>query len=67
MFDSFLSHSIVKRAIEKKKVTITPHDLRHWTHDAHRSCDDRPFGGGPGMLMKPEPVFEAYDELFGWK
>ncbi len=67
MFDSFLSHSIVKRAIEKKKVTITPHNLRDWTHDRHKSCDDRPFGGGPGMLMKPEPVFEAYDELFAKK
>ena len=64
MFDSFLSHSIVKRAIEKKKVTITPHNLRDWTHDRHKSCDDKPFGGGPGMLMKPEPIFEAYDDLF---
>ena len=67
MFDSFLSHSIVKRAIEKKIVSITPHDLRKWTHDRHKSCDDKPFGGGPGMLMKPEPVFEAYDDLFGKK
>ena len=62
-FDSFLSHSIVKRAIEKKKVTITPHNLRDWAHDRHKSCDDKPFGGGPGMLMKPEPIFEAYDDL----
>jgi len=67
MFDSFLSHSIVKRAIEKKKADIRVHNLRDWTHDRHRTCDDRPFGGGPGMLMKPEPVFEAYDELFGKK
>ena len=67
MFDSFVSHSIIKRAIEKKKVTITPHNLRDWTHDRHKTCDDKPFGGGPGMLMKPEPIFEAYDELFGKK
>ena len=63
-FDSFLAHSIVKRAIEKKLVEIVPHGLRRWTHDNHKSCDDKPFGGGAGMLMKPEPIFEAYDELF---
>ena len=67
MFDLFLSHSMVKRAIEKKKVTITPHDLRDWAHDRHRTCDDRPFGGGPGMLLKPEPIFEAYEDLFAKK
>ena len=67
VFDGFVAHSIVKRAIEKGKVEITPHNLRDWTHDRHRTCDDRPFGGGPGMLMKPEPVFEAYDELFARK
>ncbi len=67
MFDSFLAHSIVKRAIEKKKVTIMPHNLRDWSVDRHKTCDDRPFGGGPGMLMKPEPIFQAYDDLFGKK
>lgn len=66
-FDSFLSHSIVKRAIEAKKVTITPIDLRAYTHDRHKTADDRPFGGGPGMLMKPEPIFEAMDALTGGK
>ena len=66
-FDSFLSHSMVKRAIEKKKVVITPHNLRDWTPDRHKTCDDKPFGGGPGMLLKPEPIFEAYDALFGKK
>ena len=65
MFDSFLSHSIVKRAIEKKKVRIHAHNLRDWAHDRHKTCDDKPFGGGPGMLMKPEPIFEAYQKLFG--
>ncbi len=67
MFDALVSHSIVKRAIENKKVTITPHNLRDWSHDRHKTCDDKPFGGGPGMLMKPEPIFEAYDDLFGKK
>ena len=66
-FDSFKAHSMMKRAIEKKAVTIRTHDLRTYTHDRHRTCDDRPFGGGPGMLMKPEPIFEAVEGLFGKK
>ncbi len=65
MFDSFLGHSMMKRAAEKKAVTFAVHDLRFFTHDRHKTCDDKPFGGGPGMLMKPEPVFEAMDALFG--
>ena len=67
VFDSFLAHSILKRAIGNKKVAVTPHNLRDWSHDRHKTCDDKPFGGGPGMLMKPEPIFEAYDALFGKK
>ena len=67
MFQAFLPHSIMKRAVEKKAVRIFVHDLRDYTHDKHRTCDDRPFGGGPGMLMKPEPIFEAVDKLFGGK
>ena len=67
MFDSFVSHSIIKRALESKKVSITAHNLRDWSQDKHKTCDDKPFGGGPGMLMKPEPIFEAYDALFGKK
>ena len=63
MFDSFLGHSMMKRAAEKKAVTFAVHDLRHFTHDRHKTCDDKPFGGGPGMLMKPEPVFEAMDKI----
>lgn len=66
-FDSFLSHSMMKRAAEKKAVEIRVQDLREFTHDKHRTCDDRPFGGGPGMLMKPEPIFEAVDKLFSKK
>ena len=63
MFESFISHSIVKRAIEKKIVKMKAHDLRDYTHDKHKTCDDKPFGGGPGMLMKPEPIFECMDAL----
>ena len=67
MFESFVSQSIVKRAIAKKIVTIRAVDLRDFTHDRHRCCDDKPFGGGPGMLMKPEPIFEAYESVIGKK
>ena len=63
MFESFVSQSMVKRAIEKKIVTIRTVDLRDFAHDRHRTCDDKPFGGGPGMLMKPEPIFEAFEKV----
>ena len=65
MFDALVSHSMVKRAIDKGLVDIQIHDLRDFTHDRHRTCDDRPFGGGPGMLMKPEPIFKAVEKLLG--
>ena len=63
-FDSFLAHSMMKRAIGKKAVSIHVHNLRDFTRDRHKTCDDRPFGGGPGMLMMPGPIFEAVDKLF---
>jgi len=50
---------MIKIAREKKKVAITIHNLRDFTHDRHKTCDDKPFGGGPGMVMKPEPLFDA--------
>ncbi len=65
MFDSFLSHSILKRAQEKGLVEVHAVDLRTYTRDRHKTCDDRPFGGGPGMVLKPEPIFEACEDLFG--
>jgi tRNA (guanine37-N1)-methyltransferase len=58
-----ISYSIVKRARDKDVLKIYVHDLRNWTHDRHRSTDDEPFGGGAGMVMKPEPVFEAIEAL----
>ncbi len=64
-FDSFLSHSMMKRAAQKGVAQITAHNLRDYTHDRHKTCDDKPFGGGPGMLMKPEPIFEAVEALLG--
>ena len=63
MFNAVLGESIVKRAQEKGVVRISVHDLRKWTHDSHRSVDDKPFGGGPGMVMKPGPMFEAVEAL----
>ncbi len=65
VFDILASHSILKRAIERGLVSLKAHDLRAYTHDKHRTCDDRPFGGGPGMLLKPEPIFEAVEGLCG--
>lgn len=59
MFDAVLGESILKRAKEKGAVDIIVHDLRNFTSDKHRKVDDRPFGGGPGMVLKPEPIFEA--------
>lgn len=63
MFKEVFNESILKRAQAKKKVKINVHDLRRWTDDKRRSVDDKPFGGGPGMVIKPEPVFKAYDQL----
>ncbi|MFC1675010.1 tRNA (guanosine(37)-N1)-methyltransferase TrmD [Candidatus Omnitrophota bacterium] len=59
MFDPVLNESIVKRARAKGKVKILIHDMRDHTSDKHRKIDDRPFGGGSGMVMRPEPIFNA--------
>lgn len=58
-----LNTSIVKRAQDFKKVEICVHDLRDYAHDRHKSIDDKPFGGGAGMLLKPEPFFECIESL----
>ncbi|HEY1662085.1 MAG TPA: tRNA (guanosine(37)-N1)-methyltransferase TrmD [Verrucomicrobiae bacterium] len=63
MFAGPLDESIIMRARKKGLLELKLHDLRDWTHDRHRTVDDRPFGGGPGMLMKPEPIFEAVESL----
>jgi tRNA (guanine37-N1)-methyltransferase len=63
MFAGPLDESIVRRARDAGKLDLTIHDLRDYTHDRHRKVDDKPFGGGPGMLLKPEPVFEAVETL----
>ena len=67
MFVGPLDESIIKRAREKGILQLGIHDLRNWTHDRHKTVDDRPFGGGPGMVLKPEPLFEAAESLAGPK
>lgn len=60
---SMLNTSIVKRAQEKKLVEIVVHNLRDFSKNKHKQIDDKPFGGGPGMLLKPEPFFECIEQL----
>lgn len=62
-FQGFLSHGILRRAIAASLVQVEVHDLRSFTHDRHRTVDDRPFGGGEGMVLKPEPLAEAIESL----
>lgn len=63
LLDSPLNTSIVKRAQNKKLCEIHVHNLRDYAHDKHKQIDDKPFGGGPGMLLKPEPFFECIEKL----
>ena len=63
MFAGPLDESIVKRARAEGLLDLAVHNLRDYTHDRHRTVDDKPFGGGPGMLLKPEPIFEAVEKL----
>lgn len=63
MLDGFLSESMLGRAQEAKLLEIKVHNVRDWATDKHRTTDDRPFGGGAGMVMKPEPVFAAIEQL----
>src|SRR5215468_2978266 len=64
-FTGPLEHGIIRRAREAGIVQIHVQDLRAFTKDRHRSVDDRPFGGGEGMVLKPEPLFEAVESLLG--
>lgn len=63
VFDSYLNESIMKRAREKKLADIRIHDLREFSADKHKKVDDRPYGGGPGMVMKIEPIAKALASL----
>src|SRR5712691_10856875 len=63
MFVGPLDESIIKRARESGLLDLAIHNLRDYAHDRHKTVDDRPFGGGPGMLLKPEPIFEVIEKL----
>jgi tRNA (guanine37-N1)-methyltransferase len=67
LFEPFLRTSLLGAAREGGRIQVETHDLRRWTHDRHRTVDDVPYGGGPGMVMKPEPLVEAIEALAGPK
>src|ERR1700745_409167 len=58
-----LDYGVVRRARQSALIDVRVHDLRQFTHDRHRTVDDRPFGGGEGMVLKPEPLFECLESL----
>ncbi len=62
-FHGPFDHGIIRRAREAGLISLGIHDLRAFTHDRHKTVDDRPFGGGEGMVLKPEPIFEAVESL----
>ena len=64
MFAGPLDESIIMRARKKGLLDLKIHQLRDWTHDRHRTVDDRPFGGGEGMVLKPEPIFDAVEAIW---
>jgi tRNA (guanine37-N1)-methyltransferase len=65
VFPPYLESSILKRAIERGLIDVRLHNIREYTHDKHHTTDDTPYGGGGGMVMKPEPIFEAVESVMG--
>jgi tRNA (guanine37-N1)-methyltransferase len=63
IFDSYFKESIISRAIGEKKISVNIHNLRDWAEGAHQTVDDKPYGGGRGMVMKVEPIFKAVKEI----
>jgi tRNA (guanine37-N1)-methyltransferase len=63
IFDSYLGESLFKRAREKKIISVATYDLRTFSRDRHRKVDDRPFGGGPGMVFKIQPIYDAVEKI----
>ena len=63
MFEGIFDLGIMKRAIDRKLVSIGLHNIRDYTHDKHHTADDYPYGGGAGMVLKPEPIFEAVEAI----
>lgn len=65
MFENVLNESMLKIAQKKKKININVHNLRNWTRDRHKTADDKPYGGGSGMILKIEPIYRALISLLG--
>ncbi len=65
VFPPYLQSSILKRAIQRGLISVRIHNIRDYTHDKHHTTDDTPYGGGGGMVMKPEPIFEAVETVLG--
>ncbi len=65
VFTPYLQSSILQRALQRKQVEVSLHNIRNWTTDRHHVTDDEPFGGGGGMVMKPEPIFKAVESILG--
>ncbi len=63
IFDSYLKESLISKAVDKNYVDVRIHDLRKWADDPHKKVDDRPFGGGSGMVMKVGPIFKAISDI----
>src|SRR5215510_5297980 len=63
MVEAGLAEGVISRAVERRLLDVQVHDLREYTTDRHRSVDDVPYGGGPGMVMKPEPLAKAVDDI----
>jgi tRNA (guanine37-N1)-methyltransferase len=63
MFQGMFDSGILKRAIDQKLVSVGVHNIRDYSHDKHRTVDDYPYGGGAGMVLKPEPIFEAIESI----
>ena len=67
VFPPYLESSIIQRALQRGLISVDVHNIRDYTHDKHHMTDDTPYGGGGGMVMKPEPVFEAVESILGPK
>lgn len=63
LFDGFLSHSLLKKAIDRQLLSVHLHDIRQWSNDKHNKVDDRPYGGGPGMVLRVAPVVECTEAV----
>jgi len=63
IFSGYLQESLIKKALDRRLIDIQLHNIRDWTHDKHHSVDDRPFGGGPGMVLKVDPVVECVEAV----